>query len=364
MKVVVVIPVGPGHAELSIAAIRSVNTAWEHSHGPFAAFKIAVIFDLEGGLGRSAARNRGMDEHPTDWYFLLDADDEMLPEAFGLVDLNAPATFGAVSLNNRITEENQWPVSRDVLFSHGARGTLSMGCFVRGDLGLRFDETLDVAEDFDFYLRLPGFTKRREPLVSIRRPFVPAGGPRSSAGCDWTAECARVINCYWVESQGLIRTDNGNYYDPKDPGESQYPNSPPRLSVTDDEVEILADLARQKVVLEIGTGLGISTRALASTAKRVVTIDPDPWVRDPEMSNVVFLREAPMTGQFDIVFIDGHHSTEAVLQDITYCIQMKILKITLHDTYLPSIREAIRQCALHEQKVYETRCRLAVYTHN
>lgn len=204
MKVTVIIPVGPGHEVVAIAAIESVRRAWRAARGPFNTLELAPIADPEGH-GRSAARNEGMREHPAHWHFLMDADDTMTVTAFNEVDLNAAATFGAVCLDKRTdslqkratSRDNRYPLSREDLFHFGAVGTLSMGCFVRGDLGLRFDETLDVGEDFDFYMRLPSFTKRKDALVCIGYHLPSAGGPRSSADVDWRRACAEVIARYW-----------------------------------------------------------------------------------------------------------------------------------------------------------------------
>ena len=46
MKVVVVIPVGPGHADLAIKAIRSVAEVWIGEKGPFSEMHMAVMMDL------------------------------------------------------------------------------------------------------------------------------------------------------------------------------------------------------------------------------------------------------------------------------------------------------------------------------
>jgi glycosyltransferase involved in cell wall biosynthesis len=195
MNVGVIIPVGPGHEALAKAAVRSVLSASRITLGPFRRFEIVVVPDLDGALGRSAARNRGMDAYPADWHFLLDADDEMMPDAFRLVDTNVAATFGAIYLNGRPSRENRHPVKLDTILEHGALGTLSMGCFVRGDLGLRFDESMDAAEDFDFYMRLPSFVKRREPLVNIGYHHPSAGGPRGGESA-WCDRCREVIARY------------------------------------------------------------------------------------------------------------------------------------------------------------------------
>ena len=119
------------------------------------------------------------------------------------------------------------------------------------------------------------------------------------------------------------------------------------MSVTDDECRVLAWLAERRDVLEIGTGLGVSTRAMAETARGVMTVDPDPWVAN----NVSFVGinvlpttelDADEWRRFDLAFIDGDHSEEAVLADLRAVIPL--LRpgglIVLHDTNLCGVRGA------------------------
>ena len=63
----------------------------------------------------------------------------------------------------------------------------------------------------------------------------------------------------------LVPQENGSYTHPADPGEPT--TGTPRLSVTELEADILAALVAGRDVLEIGTGLGVSTRAMAATAR-------------------------------------------------------------------------------------------------
>ncbi len=120
----------------------------------------------------------------------------MYPNALTLCDTGVDATFGAIMLDRKPYRQNVWPVTRQTLFEAGAMGTLSMGCFVRGDLGLRFNEEMDIAEDYDFYMRLPSFAKRKEPLVSIGYHLPSAKGPRGYEEIDWIGECNKVIARY------------------------------------------------------------------------------------------------------------------------------------------------------------------------
>lgn len=200
----VVIPVGPGHEAFSRDAAASVVRAWEHDPGPFSSLQLAVVLDTDGRLGRSRARNQGLDSHPADWHFLLDADDEMMPRAFLLVDLEAPATFGAVLLDGQVSPDNVWPLCKSDLRDRGALGTLSMGCWVRGDLGLRFREGFPVGQDFDFYCRLPSFVKRREPLVNIGYRKPRAGhGEKDREAVGWLYVCNAIIEQHFGPSKGV-----------------------------------------------------------------------------------------------------------------------------------------------------------------
>lgn len=147
----------------------------------------------------------------------------------------------------------------------------------------------------------------------------------------------------------LTRRDDGSYISPDDPGEIAYSSTAPRASVTDEEGAILARLATGLRVLEIGTGLGVSTRYLASTADIVFTIDTDPWVQSsvwPDLavlSNVVCASAIDAWGEFDLVFVDGNHATDSVKADIDRVLPLCKAggKIVFHDANYPHVREAI-----------------------
>jgi hypothetical protein len=201
VRVTVITPVGPGHQRVSEECAASVREAWEHSRGPFDAITHQLWDDTEGKLGRSRARNLAMDA--ADWFFFLDADDLCDPLAFVRFDeareSDPVAVFGAVCTDRfGVTNENVYPLDWDTLIRHGPRGTLSMGCFVRGDVArqTRFNEELDAGEDFDFYLRaLRGrrWVKVEGALALIRLSVPSATGPRGYTSLDWQAACMAVI---------------------------------------------------------------------------------------------------------------------------------------------------------------------------
>ena len=94
-----------------------------------------------------------------------------------------------------------------------------------------------------------------------------------------------------------------------------------RSSVTREEGKLLAALCAGRKVLEIGTGLGVSTCCIASLADLVVSVDPDPWVREhvktpANVIRVERISDAAPLRPYDVVFIDGEHDHESVLRDI------------------------------------------------
>src|SRR5438552_5695279 len=107
----------------------------------------------------------------------------------------------------------------------------------------------------------------------------------------------------------LARSKHGGYRSLSDPGEPS--TGFYRISVTDTEGAFLAFLAAGKRVLEIGTGLGVSTNYLAMTAREVVTLDIDPWVHTnvwPNLPENVTPSTIAGVGPYDLVFIDGAHT--------------------------------------------------------
>jgi predicted nicotinamide N-methyase len=136
------------------------------------------------------------------------------------------------------------------------------------------------------------------------------------------------------------------FFCPDDPGEPGL--GAKRWSVCSAEARILSELFRGLDVLEIGTGLGISTNTMAEKARSVHTVDIDPWVERyvvPTLANNVHFYKNinRVIRPLDAAFIDGLHSTEQCAKDIKEA--MKIVKngglIVLHDANMNSIRRAI-----------------------
>jgi glycosyltransferase involved in cell wall biosynthesis len=198
---------------LSLECARSVAEAWESYRTPFKSMVHAMPDDSEGRLGRSRTRNMAVEANrDADWFFFIDADDLCNPSAFHsfeqarVLDPLVQAVFGAIETDRHgIIGENRYPLDWDKLLEYGARGTLSMGCFIRADVAnaVKFNEDMDQAEDFDFYLRaLNGrkWTKVAQPLVLIRRNLGNAGGPRGLKSSDWRGACQKVVDRWKAEA--------------------------------------------------------------------------------------------------------------------------------------------------------------------
>lgn len=127
----------------------------------------------------------------------------------------------------------------------------------------------------------------------------------------------------------------------------------PRVSIAPEEAWILKTLAYGRRVLEIGTGLGVSTGALAHYAQQVVTVDIDPWVAEtiaPTLPHNVEFRvtfPSDLAG-FDMVFIDGLHDAASVAQDLKNTMTVCRLDalVVLHNWKHKPVRQAVKDFGL------------------
>ena len=82
----VVTPIGPGHEQVYYDfCVKSIRDAIHKSKGPFEEVYLFPVEDFHGNLGRSKARNVGVNLaklNSIDWIFFLDADDFMFEAAF------------------------------------------------------------------------------------------------------------------------------------------------------------------------------------------------------------------------------------------------------------------------------------------
>jgi predicted O-methyltransferase YrrM len=152
----------------------------------------------------------------------------------------------------------------------------------------------------------------------------------------------------------LQKSPVNGYLCPTDPGEPGWGTQ--RLSVNDLEAKIVSEFARGKTVLEIGTGLGVSTLKLAETAKMVYTVDIDSWVAKniaPTLpDNVRFFKsidEYGITPGFDMAFVDGFHEYEQCSKDINSVMYLvnRGGVLLFHDFHIPAVAKAIHDSHLN-----------------
>ncbi|HET6514377.1 MAG TPA: FkbM family methyltransferase [Thermodesulfovibrionales bacterium] len=209
----VVTPVGPGHLDLYKKCLQTAQRAYDLHPGRFSEMIPLSIVDSEGTLGRSRARNLGVRkaaEMGVDWIFFIDADDEMAPRAFESVSPyldRYDAIWGAI-----------WPIEHGETVAHERPGqlpflysiedvlscdpflTLQIGHFVKTTIALSevFDESIDIGEDFDYYMRIWESYK----CIKIPIPFFynrrgqHSQGPRSATGLDWRKAVEAILHRY------------------------------------------------------------------------------------------------------------------------------------------------------------------------
>jgi predicted O-methyltransferase YrrM len=158
------------------------------------------------------------------------------------------------------------------------------------------------------------------------------------------------------------------------PGEGGPPIS---TSLTLDETTKLRWLAAGADVLEIGSAYGYSAVAMALAGARVVAVDPHNWLPSLEVMQAnlaayevedqVDIRVARSNDEmpqlhsegrlFDLVWIDGDHSAEAVTHDVTWA--LKLLHpgtgiLACHDydeATCPGVRQALDAWKVPEELV-------------
>jgi len=169
----------------------------------------------------------------------------------------------------------------------------------------------------------------------------------------WVTSLAESISALCMQ-----RGSTGSYTSQMDPGEPGYRLK--RVSITGEEGAILAALADGKIVLEIGTGLGVSTHYLSSRARLVITLDIDEWVQHTvwpildRLPNVCCVPDLP-AAYVDMVFIDGCHFPASVLADMQRA--RTILNpgglLVFHDVNSSQVR-GVAECERKLDRYYHT----------
>lgn len=144
-----------------------------------------------------------------------------------------------------------------------------------------------------------------------------------------------------VQREGLVWRDD----DPGSPVDGMV-----RIGISKAEQDFLRSISFGLHVLEIGTGIGISTLALREYAAHVDTIDTDPWVHETIFPEVKSATVTCHTGRhsirraarFDLAFIDGAHDTKSVISDIDFAeAHMGRGMIVVHDAREDRVRAAL-----------------------
>jgi len=199
MKCAVITPVGPAHSLIFNDAQESIWIAKTLSKGPFEDVYHIRCDDTKGALGRSQARNEGIQaahEHGCEWLFFLDADDLLDVEAFdkvaGLVE-EYDGIWGEIWTMEGRRPGQLWPFTKDMLYTDSPMVTLQMGFFVRTSLMLKepWDTSIDCTEDFELFFRLweAGKCCKIPERLFVHRSGMHSQGPRSATGRDW---CERM----------------------------------------------------------------------------------------------------------------------------------------------------------------------------
>lgn len=139
-----------------------------------------------------------------------------------------------------------------------------------------------------------------------------------------------------------------------DAGPSAPGTGPVRWSISPAQAQRLTALAQGKEVLEIGTGTGLSTEALANGAAYVATFDVDDEVRRlvwPNLPANVTAYDRRYEGlhqaglAFDLIFQDGLHTLDGVRKDIEEALPLMRPDAiwVFHDSQMESVERAVFQ---------------------
>ena len=154
-----------------------------------------------------------------------------------------------------------------------------------------------------------------------------------------------------------------------DPGCNKVPG-PARISITVKEAELLADMARGKDVIEIGTGTGFSAFAMSTTAHTVTTLDIDPFVHEHvfpklEARGIFCAHALPPLGWgcpscahrqregYGFAFIDGHHTADDVVRDYRRVLPFLApgSMVAFHDLHNRSMKRGLTDIGIEPEEL-------------
>lgn len=218
MKVAVITPLGLGHEQFVLPCRRSVGVASDFCSG----IEVEHIILTDDGRGRSATRNAAMEQaEDADWYFFLDADDEMTQTA--LVDFQeaiqrapeAGAVLGDVFFTDGsgkprdydcISKYNKRPESwADIQNAREAMGLFAISNFFKAEPARRlgFHKGTSTVESHEFvmaFLVEHDWVRSRCPLALIFRNRPSACGPvgYGDKNFKW-ADAIQPVHDFWRE---------------------------------------------------------------------------------------------------------------------------------------------------------------------
>ena len=207
MRVAVIAPVGPGHEDY----LKSWQDSIVAAHTP--GVEVGMYWRHDDGRGRSAMRNYIMGRARADWFFFLDADDEMTPNALAdflrlhKEDPDCDAFIGSIggiqaNGNDAIRGANQYPKNRlELAATTKLNGLFSISGFYRAAKAkaVGFHEDTDTAETYEFqcaFIAQYPWKKVREQFTRIRLDRPSAGGARGYEDLQWLDACRPVFD-FW-----------------------------------------------------------------------------------------------------------------------------------------------------------------------
>lgn len=266
MEVEVIIPVGPGHEKSAIEAATSAMKL---------GYDVIPIDDTEGKLGRSKARNIGVQMAKAEWIFFLDADDVMHKDAKKAKKyIGYDGIWGLIN-DGQVRIPQVRKVDFDTLVGHEPTQTLQMGHFIRRRVALDypFNEALDTGEDFDYYLRVwrdKNCIKIPHTLF-INRRGNHSTGPRSANGREWR-EAVTGLQSKYKHGDSIRKI--GDMYLPA--SDVMFVNSLKRNEAFDKPSldEALKHCNQKRLAVDGGAHVGTWSRVLQDEFEEVLSVEP------------------------------------------------------------------------------------------